>query len=175
MGTLERKWGPFGDPKTEKGPYGDPGPQMGTHLGAVQCHFTDFSVEHRGLSRLRLSEFFQFYWVVRRPRPQVPTSRALPWIQRKLGKQYLRNKVTLLRESNPGAVSPTASSVFFLMTFLRYLSQKLAAEASGGAVGKYKRLSSKNTSSWPVQSLWQPERGFGDSCSLESQGWRSPF
>ena len=86
---------------------------MGTHLGAVQCHFTDFSVEHRGLSRLRLSEFFQFYWVVRRPRPQVPTSRALPWIQRKLGKQYLRNKVTLLRESNPGAVSPTASSQFF--------------------------------------------------------------
>ena len=35
MGTLERKWGPFGDPKTEKGPHGDPGPQMGTHLGAV--------------------------------------------------------------------------------------------------------------------------------------------
>ena len=36
MGTLERKWGPFGDPKTEKGPHGDPGPQMGTHVGAVQ-------------------------------------------------------------------------------------------------------------------------------------------
>ena len=35
MGTLERKWGPFGDPKAEKGPHGDPGPQMGTHLGAV--------------------------------------------------------------------------------------------------------------------------------------------
>ena len=32
MGTLERKWGPFGDPKTEKGPRG---PQMETHLGAV--------------------------------------------------------------------------------------------------------------------------------------------
>ena len=24
MGTLVRKWGPFGDPKTEKGPHGDP-------------------------------------------------------------------------------------------------------------------------------------------------------
>ena len=35
MGTLERKWGPFGDPKTEQGPHGDPGPQMETHLGAV--------------------------------------------------------------------------------------------------------------------------------------------
>ena len=29
------KWGPNGDPKTEKGPNGDPGPQMGTHLATV--------------------------------------------------------------------------------------------------------------------------------------------
>ena len=36
MGTLEQKWGPNGDPKTEKGPHGDWVPQMGTHLGAVQ-------------------------------------------------------------------------------------------------------------------------------------------
>ena len=35
MGTLYRKWGPFGDPKTEKGPHGDSGPQMGAHVGAV--------------------------------------------------------------------------------------------------------------------------------------------
>ena len=35
MGTLELKWGPNGDPKTEKGPHGDRVPQMGTHLGAV--------------------------------------------------------------------------------------------------------------------------------------------
>ena len=35
MGTLEQKWGPNGDPKTEKGPHGDRVPQMGTHLGAV--------------------------------------------------------------------------------------------------------------------------------------------
>ena len=35
MGTLDGKWGPFGDPKTEKGPHGDPGPQMGAHVGAV--------------------------------------------------------------------------------------------------------------------------------------------
>ena len=34
-GDLWRKWGPFGDPKTEKGPHGDPGPQMGTQVGAV--------------------------------------------------------------------------------------------------------------------------------------------
>ena len=36
MGTLELKWGPNGDPKTEKGPHGDRVPQMGTHLGAVK-------------------------------------------------------------------------------------------------------------------------------------------
>ena len=36
MGTSEQKWGPNGDPKTEKGPHGDRVPQMGTHLGAVQ-------------------------------------------------------------------------------------------------------------------------------------------
>ena len=35
MGTLELKWGPNGDPKTEKGPHGDLGPQMGTNVGAV--------------------------------------------------------------------------------------------------------------------------------------------
>ena len=35
MGTFEQKWGPNGDPKTEKGPHGDRVPQMGTHLGAV--------------------------------------------------------------------------------------------------------------------------------------------
>ena len=35
MGTLKKKWGPNGDPKSEKGPHGDPGPQMGTHVGAV--------------------------------------------------------------------------------------------------------------------------------------------
>ena len=36
MGTLKKKWGPNGDPKSEKGPHGDPGPQMGTYLGAVE-------------------------------------------------------------------------------------------------------------------------------------------
>ena len=36
MGTLNKKWGPNGDPKSEKGPHGDPGPQMGTHVGAVE-------------------------------------------------------------------------------------------------------------------------------------------
>ena len=41
-GTLERKWGPFGDPKTEKGPHGDPCPQMGTHVGAVLILKTGF-------------------------------------------------------------------------------------------------------------------------------------
>ena len=35
MGTLELKWGPNGDPKTEKGPHGDRVPQMGTHVGTV--------------------------------------------------------------------------------------------------------------------------------------------
>ena len=37
MGTLELKWGPNGDPKTEKGPHGDRVPQMGTHVGTVDC------------------------------------------------------------------------------------------------------------------------------------------
>ena len=35
MGTLEQKWGPNGNPKTEKGHHGDRVPQMGTHEGAV--------------------------------------------------------------------------------------------------------------------------------------------
>ena len=35
MGTLEKKWGPNGDTKSEKGPHGDPGPQMGTYVGTV--------------------------------------------------------------------------------------------------------------------------------------------
>ena len=34
MGTF-KKWGPNGDPKTEKGPHGDPGPQMGIHVATV--------------------------------------------------------------------------------------------------------------------------------------------
>ena len=38
MGTLELKWGPNGDPKTEKGPHGDRVPQMGTHVGTVEAH-----------------------------------------------------------------------------------------------------------------------------------------
>ena len=37
MGTLEQKWGPNGDPKTEKGPHGDRVPQMGTHVGSVHA------------------------------------------------------------------------------------------------------------------------------------------
>ena len=36
MGTLEQKWGPNGDPKTEKGPHGDRVPQMGTHVATVK-------------------------------------------------------------------------------------------------------------------------------------------
>ena len=35
MGTFEQKWGPNGDPKTEKGPHGDSVPQMGTHVATV--------------------------------------------------------------------------------------------------------------------------------------------
>ena len=37
-----------------------------------------------------------------RPGPQTSTSRALTWIQCKLGKQYLVKKCTLPWESNPG-------------------------------------------------------------------------
>ena len=36
MGTLNKKWGPFGDQKAAKGPDGDPRTQVGTHVGAVQ-------------------------------------------------------------------------------------------------------------------------------------------
>ena len=32
MGTLEKKWGPNGDTKSEKGPHGDPGTQI-RHTG----------------------------------------------------------------------------------------------------------------------------------------------
>ena len=35
MGTLNKKWGPNEDPKSEKGPDGDLGPQMGAHVGAM--------------------------------------------------------------------------------------------------------------------------------------------
>ena len=42
------------------------------------------------------------FWVVSRPGPQTSTSRALTWIQCKLGKQYLVKKCTLPWESNPG-------------------------------------------------------------------------
>ena len=52
MGTLCRKWGPFGDPKTEKkGLHGDQGPQMGTHLGAVhkRSELGGFALDYPGL------------------------------------------------------------------------------------------------------------------------------
>ena len=42
MGTLELKWGPNGDPKTEKGPHGDRVPQMGTHVGTVVIPASQF-------------------------------------------------------------------------------------------------------------------------------------
>ena len=44
MGTLVQKWGPNGDPKTEKGPHGDRVPQMGTHVGAVGIHNFEISL-----------------------------------------------------------------------------------------------------------------------------------
>ena len=46
MGTLEQKWGPNGDPKTEKGPHGDRVPQMGTHVGSV-VELPDLNIEKR--------------------------------------------------------------------------------------------------------------------------------
>ena len=47
MGTLEQKWGPNGDPKTEKGPHGDRVPQMGTHVGTVDLDvgYTDENIQ----------------------------------------------------------------------------------------------------------------------------------
>ena len=36
MGTLCRKWGPFGDQELKKVPMGTQVPKMGTHLGAVK-------------------------------------------------------------------------------------------------------------------------------------------
>ena len=62
MGTLEQKWGPNGDPKTEKGPHGDRVPQMGTHLGAVVFAMNYYQINksnqsltqcHTGLSGAR--------------------------------------------------------------------------------------------------------------------------
>ena len=44
MGTLEQKWGPNGDPKTEKGPHGDRVPQMGTHVGTVDIIIIEWSL-----------------------------------------------------------------------------------------------------------------------------------
>ena len=44
----------------------------------------------------------RLYWMLSRPGPQSSTSRALTWIQCKLGKQYLEKKFTLPWESNPG-------------------------------------------------------------------------
>ena len=53
MGTLEQKWGPNGDPKTEKGPHGDRVPQMGTHVGTVEtieALFTFLTIENNNLN-----------------------------------------------------------------------------------------------------------------------------
>ena len=46
-------------------------------------------------------EYILIFWVVSRPGPQSFTSRALSWIQCKLGKHYSWKKVTLPLESNP--------------------------------------------------------------------------
>ena len=48
-----------------------------------------------------LLEHLKLFLVVSRPGPQNSTSRALSWIQCKLGKHYLWKKVTLPWESNP--------------------------------------------------------------------------
>ena len=45
---------------------------------------------------------YMLFWVVSRPGDQSSTSRALTWIQCKLGKQYLVKKFILPWESNPG-------------------------------------------------------------------------
>ena len=47
-------------------------------------------------------ELEKLFWMVSRPGLQPCTSRALTWIQCKLGKQYLVKKFTLPWESNPG-------------------------------------------------------------------------
>ena len=46
-GPTGTRWGPNGDPKTEKGPHGDPGTQMGTHLGAMGDQLTGWGGSSR--------------------------------------------------------------------------------------------------------------------------------
>ena len=55
MGTLEQKWGPNGDPKTEKGPHGDRVPQMGTHVGTVHIQ----KAVHLRILKIRLKFNFR--------------------------------------------------------------------------------------------------------------------
>ena len=55
MGTLELKWGPNGDPKTEKGPHGDRVPQMGTHVGTVLTSDTFLAPRLRYTNSMQLN------------------------------------------------------------------------------------------------------------------------
>ena len=57
MGTLKNKWGPNGDPKSEKRPHGDPGPQMGTHVGAVDAMY-HIAGSLYSSSPLRIKQYF---------------------------------------------------------------------------------------------------------------------
>ena len=68
MGTLEQKWGPNGDPKTEKGPHGDRVPQMGTHVGTVQrlgfWHQLPFDCEEGSFSASDLIFILKFNFLL---------------------------------------------------------------------------------------------------------------
>ena len=72
----------------------DPPPLLSENLREKKKQFL--------LCRLALLRWLKLFWVVSRPGPQTSTSRALTWIQCKLGKQYLVKKCTLPWESNPG-------------------------------------------------------------------------
>ena len=60
------------------------------------------------------------FWMLSRPGPQSSTSRALTWIQCKLGKQYLEKKFTLPWESNPGP-TPNRGDLATLVASVGYL------------------------------------------------------
>ena len=75
-----------------------------------------------------------------RPGPQSSTSRALTWIQCKLGKQYLEKKFTLPWESNPGPTPnrgdlATLVASVGLKKIIVYFKLFVQSEATGGVQG----------------------------------------
>ena len=67
MGTLEQKWGPNGNPKTEKGHHGDRVPQMGTHVATVLLT----RLRGGGRQKGTMFPFFTVFFIRELPLPRI--------------------------------------------------------------------------------------------------------